>query len=422
MFVRIVTKSGPESMHGGANARVRPILFAILAAIACRGEPRPDGGVDIARLVDSLTPAVEQAVGLAFKSTPRSEMVSRDDVRRYILDRLDAEFPASRREGVEAAYRLFGLLPDSLDLETLLLDLYTEQVAGYYDPRTSTLYGVIGGDAAQLRLVLAHELVHALQHQYLPLDTLMQSGDNGDRTAATQAVLEGHATLASITLLTGGGGLTDTPEFWENYREQVRLGQQQMPVFARAPLVLREALIFPYVGGAEFMRWWKDTRGTPLPDRDQLPRSTEQVLHPARYPADAPVGVGFADSTMAAQFEDTLGELEAAIMLAAFRGAGQASYDLPLGWGGDRYRLYQTSTGPALVWYSVWDSPVQRDRFHGAIEPGFAAMPRAGYRAEVTRVDIGGRPGLRVVNAPTDWAGWGNLPAARTQEQSESGS
>jgi hypothetical protein len=415
----------------GANVSRSPVVCARtllwllicgFAVGACRGEPRPDGRVDIARLVDSLTPAVEQAVGLEFKSTPHSEMVSKDDVRRYILARLDAEFPPSRREGVEAAYRLFGLLPDSLDLETLLLDLYTEQVAGYYDPTTSTLYGVIGGDGAQLRLVLAHELVHALQHQYLPLDSLMQSGDNGDRTAATQAVLEGHATLASIALLTGGGGLTDTPEFWDNYREQIRLGQQQMPVFARAPLVLREALIFPYVGGAEFMRWWKDTRGTPLPNRDQLPRSTEQVLHPARYPADSPVGIRFADSTLAAQFEDTLGELEAAIMLAAFRGAAQATYDLPLGWGGDRYRLYQTSAGPALVWYAVWDTPVQRDRFHGAIEPGFAAMEREGYRAEVIRVDIGGRPGLRVVNAPTDWTGWGNLPAARTQDQRESGS
>lgn len=403
-------------MHGCAHARMRPVLFTILAAVACRGEPRSDGRVDIARLVDSLTPAVEQAVGLEFKSTPRSEMVSKDDVRRYILGRLDAEFPPSRREGVESAYRLFGLLPDSLDLETLLLDLYTEQVAGYYDPTTSTLYGVIGGDGTQLRLVLAHELVHALQHQYLPLDTLMQSGDNGDRTAATQAVLEGHATLASIALLTGGGGLADTPEFWENYREQVRAGQQQMPVFARAPLVLRESLIFPYVGGAEFMRWWKDTRGTPLPSRDQLPRSTEQVLHPARYPADSPVGVRFADSTMAAQFEDTLGELEAAIMLAAFRGAGQASYDLPLGWGGDRYRLYQTAAGPALVWYSVWDSPNHRDRFLAVIEPGFAAIQRAGYRAEVTRVEVAGRAGLRVVNAPTGWEGWNRIPSAGVQD------
>lgn len=402
-------------------SRCRFVAVFLLGAtlLGCRGAPRSDGTADIGRLVDSLMPPVEQAVGLEFTSTPRSAMVSREDVRRYILQRLDTEFPPSRREGVQAAYRLFGLLPDTLDLEALLLDLYTEQVAGYYDPRTSTLYGVIGGDGAQLRLVLAHELVHALQHQYLPLDTLMQSGDDGDRTAATQAVLEGHATLASIALMAGGTGLTEAPEFWENYREQVRASQRQMPVFARSPLVLREALIFPYVGGAEFMRWWRMTKGTPLPGRTELPRSTEQVLHPARYPADAPVPIRFTDSATAVQFEDTLGELEAAVMLAAFRGASQASYDLPLGWGGDRYRLYRTPGGPALVWYSVWDSPAQRDRFQGTIEPGFGAIHRTGYRAQVASVDQEGRPGLRVVHAPTGWDGWNDLPGVRIEGQQE---
>ena len=391
----------------------RNLWLSFLLVAGCRGEPpRPEGQLDISGLVDSLRPRVEEAVGLSFRETPRSAMVSKEDVRRYIVARLDAEFPPSRREGVQAAYRLFGLLPDTLDLEALLLDLYTEQVAGYYDPQSSTLYGVIGGDEAQLRLVLAHELVHALQHQYLPLDTLMRSGDDGDLTGATQAVLEGHATLASITLMTGGSGIASTPEFWENYKEQVRAGQQSMPVFSRAPLVLREALIFPYVAGAEFMRWWKAERRTPLPRRDELPRSTEQVLHPDRYPADVPVRLRFSDSA-AAQFEDTLGELESAVLLAAFRGAAQASLDLPLGWGGDRYRLYSTPSGPALVWFSVWDGAPQRDRFLAAAREGLGQVKRAGYRVEVTPMAIDGRAGIRMVHAPE---GWGGKPAITVEQ------
>ena len=53
-----------------------------------------------------------------------------------------------RREcaGSRAAYRLFGLLPDTLELRGLLLDLYAEQVAGYYDPDSTTLFGVAGAD------------------------------------------------------------------------------------------------------------------------------------------------------------------------------------------------------------------------------------------------------------------------------------
>ncbi len=364
----------------------------------------PGASVDIGAMVDSLRLSVEEAVGLPFKSTPRSEMVSKEAVRTYILGRLDQEFPRARRDGMQAAYRLFGLLPDSLDLERLLLDLYTEQVAGYYDPETSTLYGVEGGDRAQMRLILAHELVHALQHQYLPLDSLMVAKGNGDRTAATQAVLEGHATLASITLLAPGVDVVRSQEFWEAYKDQVRSQQSTMPIFARAPLVLRESLIFPYVSGAEFMRWWAVSGHPPLPGRGELPVSTEQVLHPDRYPADLPVAVRFADSTPAdVLFEDTLGELEIQILLASLRGGDRAALDAPLGWGGDRYRVYRTADGPALVWISVWDGPAQADRFRGQAEAGFRAMSRPGYRAVVEALQVGRNPGVRVVHAPTAW-------------------
>jgi hypothetical protein len=352
-------------------------------------------------VVDSLRPGVEQSVGLPFKTTPRSEMVSKEAVRSYILSRLDREFPQSRRDGMQAAYRLFGLLPDTLDLEKLLLDLYGEQVAGYYDPETSTLYGVEGGDRTQLRLILAHELVHALQHQYLPLDTLMSAKGNGDRTAATQAVLEGHATLASIALLAPGVDVINTQEFWDAYKDQVRSQQSTMPIFAKAPLVLRESLIFPYVSGAEFMRWWAQGRRSPLPGRDELPISTEQVLHPDRYPADQPVPVTFPDSTATVLFEDTFGELETQILLASFRGSPQATTDLPIGWGGDRYRVYETPGGPALVWLTVWDGEPQRDRFKAAVEEGFRKIARPGYRVSVESVSLAGRAGVRVEHKPT---------------------
>ena len=360
----------------------------------------PQAGFDIASLVDSLRPGVEQSVGLPFKSTPRSEMVSKEAVRSYILGRLDREFPQSRRDGMQAAYRLFGLLPDTLDLEKLLLDLYGEQVAGYYDPETSTLYGVEGGDRTQLRLILAHELVHALQHQYLPLDTLMSAKEDGDRTAATQAVLEGHATLASIALLAPGVDVIHTQEFWDTYKEQVRTSQSSMPIFATAPLILRESLIFPYVSGAEFMRWWAQSNHPPLPSRGELPTSTEQVLHPDRYPADQPVTVRFADSTAKVLFEDTFGELETQILLASFRGAGVAGLEQPLGWGGDRYRVYETPGGPALVWLTAWDGEPQRDRFRALAEEGFRKLGRPGYRVVVEAISIDGRPGVRVEHRP----------------------
>jgi hypothetical protein len=330
-------------------------------------------------------------------------VVDRDQVRAYVLARIEREFPPERLEGIQTAYRLFGLLSDTLELLPLLLDLYTEQVAGYYDPETATLYAVRGGDRIQARLVMAHELVHALQHQYLPLDSLMNQRGDGDRLAAVQAVLEGHATLASLKLLVPDPTSLDSEAFWETYREQVRAQQHNMPVFARAPLVVREALLFPYLEGADFMRWWAADRGTPLPTLTELPRSTEQVLHPGRYRAgDEPVPVRFADSSAAVLFEDSLGELEIQILLAVWRGSAQPAFDIPLGWGGDRYRVHRTPAGPALSWLVVWDSPAQAERFRGQASQHLQTAPRPGYVGTVETTDYQGRPAVRVEVTPQE--------------------
>jgi hypothetical protein len=399
-----------------AVGRIGALAFLTLAA--CRGEaPNTLGAQQIDAMVDSLRPSVEAAVGLPFKTPPRSALVTRDQVRDYLLAKVQKEYPPERIAGVESAYRLLQLLPDTLDLKRLLLDLYSEQVAGYYDPDSSLLYAVRGGDRSQLRLVMAHEMVHALQHQYLPLDSLMLQQGNGDRLAAAQAVLEGHATIASIRILAPGNDVLDAPGFWETYREQVRNQQKTMPVFAGAPLILREGLIFPYLAGAEFMRWWAANRTEPLPIGTRLPLSTEQVLHPDRYgSSDLPVAVAFADSTGTIVHEDTLGELEIQVLLAVLRGASEAVLDRPIGWGGDRYRVYQTPDGPALVWYSAWDSQPVADRFLEQLREGFVPRARPGYKASADAVLVSGKPGVRLVHAPASWDGWGELPAVSSKQ------
>lgn len=381
------------------GAAMAALVIALL--VGCRGTP-PSAQVSeatITRLVDSLTPAVERAVGLPFKMPPRSALVSRDEVRAYLLAKVAEEFPAERLEGMETAYRLLGLLPDTLDLKRLLLDLYAEQVAGYYDPETELLYAVRGADRTQLRLIMAHELVHALQHQYLPLDSLMTQRGDGDRLAATQAVLEGHATLASVRVLAPDPGLLDSDAFWETYREQVRNQQQSMPVFSQAPLVLRESLIFPYMGGAAFMRWWQANRSAPLPTLAELPTSTEQVLHPTRYAAgDRPIAVRFPDTRDGVLYEDTLGELEIHILLAELRGSQEAALFRMVGWAGDRYRVYRTAAGPALEWLTVWENPARAERFR--IDIGQRFRPKAGYRRALTEETVGNLPAVRLTHGP----------------------
>src|SRR5262249_56547494 len=133
---------------------------------------------------------------------------------------------------------------------------------------------------------------------------------SNDRLTAAQAVLEGQATLVSIRVLSPGNDVTDQPEFWDEYREQVSDQQDAMPVFAHAPLLIKETLLFPYLDGAEFMRWWRTTPlGDSLPSGPRRPTSTEQILSHERYLAhDQPGSLDFV-SGPARTYEDGPGEL-----------------------------------------------------------------------------------------------------------------
>jgi hypothetical protein len=386
---------------------------AIALSLACRGEPvRAQRDAGLARLVDSLKPAVERAAGFRFKHTPGSALRSREQVGNYLVAKLHQELPPERMRGIEAAYRLFGMLPDTLDLERLLLALYSEQVAGFYDPDSTVFFGVAGADPLQLRLVLAHEMVHALQGQYLPLDSILHDIHSNDRLTAAQAVLEGQATLVSIRVLSPQQDVAAQPEFWEMYRQQVAAQQGSMPVFAGAPLLVREALLFPYLDGAEFMRWWGTSRfADSLPAGPRMPASTEQILHPDRYLAhDQPVALRFT-SGPARMYQDGLGEMEIRVLDAQLQGETDVSRTaVPLGWGGDLYGVYTTPDGPALVWYAVWDDARSADRFAGGTGARLRLHARPGYRTQFDRLQISGRPASRFVMAPVGWAQWKALP------------
>lgn len=399
----------------GPLAALGVTTMVIATLGSCRGERRvtstsPDR---LQRLVDSLQGPVARVTGLHFKSPPRSALRSRSEVRDYLIRKLDQELPPERMQGLQTAYRMFGLLPDTLELRSLLLDLYTEQVAGYYDPDSATLFGVEGADPAQLRLVLAHEMVHALQGQYLPLDSILHETRNNDRLTAAQAVLEGQATLASIDVLASGRNVSGDPEFWDMYRQQVREQQSAMPVFARAPLIVKEALIFPYLAGAEFMHWWAGSRWKDsVPYGPRMPVSTEQILSPERYArGDQPISLAFPSDT-AVMYEDVLGEGEIRVLMAQLAGSSEVRIKLPIGWGGDRYRVYRTTEGPALVWYVVWDDTRSAERFLWGYGGKLRETSRPGYRATVENEELEGKPATVYVLAPERWAEWGRIPKA----------
>ena len=398
---------------------IRIVSILVLLLAACRGD-QPGSTPEAARLahvMDSLKPAVEQAVGLTFKSPPRSAIRSRDEVRRYLVNKLDEELTPERERGVEAAYRLLGMIPDSVSLRALLLDLLTEQVVGYYDADSAMFFGVAGAPPEQLGVTVAHEMVHALQGQYVNLDSLLKARGDNDRVTAAQAILEGQALLASIQVMAPSHDVLNDDAVWSMLKAQTRQAQSTMPKFGAAPLVVREGLIFPYVEGALFMRWWETQSGhaDTVPFGVLMPQSSEEILHPERYThGDAPLGV-VIDSVPGERIlhEDGLGELETTLLSATLAREPEPKYEPPLGWGGDRYRIVDTPDGPALIWYLVFDDAAAAARFDAGTGALLRKQQRKGYRGEFSMTEVSGHPAARYEMAPEGWAAWSSMPGAK---------
>lgn len=264
---------------------VRLTLFAALSLGACKGDTRAaaNAGPYASEVADAV-PKLERSIGLKFKQPPKLEERTRDEVRTFLEQRFNSELPDSEITGTERAYKRLGLLPDTMNLRKFMLDLLTEQVAGYYDPSAKTLYVVKGAAPEIIDITVRHELVHALQDQYVSLDSLQKARTDNDRQVASQSVIEGQATLEQL----GGINLASSlPGGWDKVRQLIRDSQASMPTFAAAPLILQETLLFPYLSGAEYVRRFKGH----FPDQppfSRLPVSTEQVMHEDRFFGDAP--------------------------------------------------------------------------------------------------------------------------------------
>jgi hypothetical protein len=392
----------------------------VLIAITACARPQPTTDQEVRRVAADVIPRVERSVGVAFRNPPAFAVRTRDQVQQYLVGRLDAEYPPAMMRRIALAYRLFGVIPDTLDFRALLLAVLSEQVVGYYDPDSTTLYVVAGTDPVQVRLVLAHELVHALQGQYLPIDSILESEGDNDRKMAAQAVLEGQATLASLTAMLDSSQVRQLGNFWRDMREDVRRAQERMPVFAAAPLIVREGLLFPYLAGADFMRWFASAYPDTQPYGRRMPRSTEQILHPERYRAgDEPVTLRFGPATPASGelvYEDDWGEFETRIVLQQLTGSESLATGGALGWAGDRFAVFDASGAYAVVWWSVWDHAEAAARFAAVLSRSWGERPPApGRRWTVEQDNARGRPLVRLIDAPESWPGWRRPPAVRLE-------
>ncbi len=394
--------------------QIKPLIaiLPVLALVGCGDSSQAQSETDVIEMVREVLPEVERAVGLPFKEEPKVAVRTREQARAYIDAKMAAEMPPDEIERLSQAYRLFGLIPDDLDLANLMAELLEEQVAGYYEPDSLTFYLISGIDPALARMTAAHELVHALQDQYMPLDSILSVKYQSDRTLAAQAVLEGQATLGSMLALMPGQSPDAFGDLWTDEVVRSRMDQmaEEMPVFAATPRILKDGLIFPYLAGADFVRWFSNAFPDTVPFGPRLPESTEQILRFDRYRVgDSPVSLSFVEQENASHTDD-LGQFQIEILLAEWTKSESTAKGGAFGWAGDRFAVFQSDAGGALVWWTVWDDERAAERFSGIVASAWREDRREGYDHTIARMDFEGRFGVVFAHFPEGWARANDLP------------
>lgn len=270
----------------------------------------------------------------------------------------------------------FDFLERDFDLYNFTIDLYTEQIAGFYDPETDE-FVVISSDAGSFgvleQLTYAHEFVHALQDQHFQLDLLSDDTLDSETSFALRALAEGDATFAQ-TLYISEGFFTQE-ELFEIVAEA---GTLDSTVLDSAPPVLAHELEFPYTTGLEFVQTLYSQGGYAAVDEawNNLPQSTEQIIHPERYMSgDEPqiVSLQPLTDTLGTGWqridEDTLGEFYLREYLIQQIDAAAAD-TAATGWGGDQYTVYWNEEAEEIVMVLklVWDSVADGEEFFAAYE------------------------------------------------------
>jgi hypothetical protein len=250
--------------------------------------------------VDEILQFASHDTGLPVKHKVKRRLITRDQVARYVDQRIKTDKDAQRLERSQLVLMKFGLIPQNYDLHSEFVKLLREQVAAYYDPKTKTVNLLDWVSPELQRPVLAHELTHALQDQAVGLTAWLRAGGKDDDSlpdqqeqvveeaqAARENVTEGQAMLVMIDYILAPSSLNilKAPDVVDSMRASMTDGKN-LPVLAEAPVYLRESLLMPYAFGLDFERAVLIARGTDGAYNGVLqrpPADTLQVMEPTTY-------------------------------------------------------------------------------------------------------------------------------------------
>ena len=370
------TGAGPTARPHATRAARALLIFAVLTTSLPARAQAPaaaSAGPKAAAVAATTEEVLRETSGirrLAVLRPVRSGAQSRAEIERMLVRNLEERTTPEKMRASELASKSFGLLPADFDLRAFVVSLLTEQILGYYDPKTQHFYLADWIDVEGQRPVMAHELAHALQDQHYDLLRRFDRWPDGDSDAelAAHALVEGDASLVMMFYLQRNP---------KHLAAALKSATAPTPQLDRAPRALRASLLFPYERGLEFASQLHRRGGFDEISAayKRVPESTEQILHPEKYFAHEPPVIVELPSLAAALGKpwrritsDVSGELGYFLVLDEPSRDEKTARAAAAGWGGDRFALYENprTRQTVLAHVSAWDTEQDAVEFFDA--------------------------------------------------------
>lgn len=355
-----------ESAHRRLSRLCAVLFLAALPAQAWQppAANQPSKLPDAAE-INAILRRLADITGFRIRRQLPFQMLTRDQINAYIKAQIKHSVRPKDIYAEELSLKKLGFVPLDFDLKQTTIDLLTEQAAAFYDFHQKKLFISEWAASSMREEALVHELAHALADQNFNIERYLNKDPNdAEESLARQTVVEGQASWLTLEYAARQAGRTlmDPATAREFFRQELNPDDPQYPVFSKAPLYLRETMLFPYQDGETFQQ------AVVIHDGQSAfgilfkkpPVSTSQVLHPERYFAGtAPLTPDLPKPAagMKVVVEGVFGEEDVQVLLRQYASVSIAQGLAPGLTGGD-YRIDQNKKDhrTSLVFATGWDT------------------------------------------------------------------
>jgi hypothetical protein len=375
-FAGLICFCGLAAFAVGAYQKASPPAAVPSPAVPQAGAVT---SADFIKAADEVLAQMSKILDLPIKQPLKKSLRSKQEIREYLIREEKEDQTEAQRYADAKALEAFGLIPQNFPLDSFMIDVLTDQVAGLYDPKSKEFYIADWIPADEQRAVMSHELTHALEDQSFNIDPWIKAArPNDDAELAREAVSEGSALAAMVdyTMRDQKIGVRDLPDVALLIRSGAMEEMDKDPNLAKAPGYIRDELLFPYLAGTSFSQQFLKAHSG-WADLNLLfknpPVSTQQILHPEMYlsgvkPAivTLPDWKGLIPTDWKLLEENVIGEFGLQEVLKQYLGQDRADA-LSAAWSGDRYAVFenQKTKDTPLVFRLVLDNSDDAARFFG---------------------------------------------------------